>query len=316
MIAIHKLENVTHREGKITARCPACAAADGDKSGRHLVIWPDTGKFACAAQPDDKGHRSLIWKLAGEHAGLAPLSTADRRALMERRNQEAAARRHAARLKDTAARKKAGILRDFAWPIAEIAKESPVQLDQRTATDWRIFIAALWPPDAVIWIGEKYDSGKSCHARHFRPVRGWVADFPRGGPPGPLTCPDSFNPGVISRAAANVAQRPFIVVEADSAIGYKPVTPEGRAANIAANLVLIRWLRDACRWHLCAIVHTGGKSCHGWFHRPPDSHIEDLKTIAPEWGLDSSLYAASQPVRLPGVCHSTTGQLSRCLYLG
>lgn len=316
MLALHKLENVSHRQGKISARCPACAAADGDTAGRHLVIWTNSGKFACAANPGDREHRRLIWELAGDNESAAPLSAAARRLLTERRNREATERRYAGRLNDAATREKAAILRNFAWPLADVAKESPVRLDSRRETDWRYFIPALWPADAVIWIGEFYHSGKCSHARHFRTIGNWLtaaAKLPR--PPWPLTCPDTFKAGVVSRASANVAESPFIVVEADDAIGYKPVTPGDRAANIVANLALIHWLRDACSWLLRAIIFTGNKSCHGWFDRPPAKHIEELKIIAPAWGLDSSVFSIAHPVRLPGVRHKSTGQVSRCLYL-
>ena len=50
--------------GKMIARCPACAAAGNDAKGDHLAIFPD-GKFSCVANPNDKGHRKEIFKLAG-----------------------------------------------------------------------------------------------------------------------------------------------------------------------------------------------------------------------------------------------------------
>jgi len=61
------LENVRDRAGKMTARCPACAAVGADRSGEHLVITED-GRFGCILNPGRGGaeHRRAIWARAGE----------------------------------------------------------------------------------------------------------------------------------------------------------------------------------------------------------------------------------------------------------
>ncbi len=60
-----KLENVKRRnDGSIKAACPACRAADSDKSGQHLFIQSG-GKFGCAKHPNDAAHRKEIFRLAG-----------------------------------------------------------------------------------------------------------------------------------------------------------------------------------------------------------------------------------------------------------
>jgi hypothetical protein len=63
---IKKLERVSEKpDGKITARCPACAVAGGDKKGEHLVVFAD-GKFGCVKFPGDSEHRNQVYSLAGE----------------------------------------------------------------------------------------------------------------------------------------------------------------------------------------------------------------------------------------------------------
>lgn len=65
-LMIQKLTNVSEKfDGKITARCPACAAEGGDKKGEHLVVYPD-GKFGCVKYADDPAHRNKIHSLAGD----------------------------------------------------------------------------------------------------------------------------------------------------------------------------------------------------------------------------------------------------------
>jgi hypothetical protein len=63
---IKKLSNVSEKpDGKVTARCPACALDGKDKKGEHLVLYPD-GKFGCVKHPEDATHRKLIHSIAGD----------------------------------------------------------------------------------------------------------------------------------------------------------------------------------------------------------------------------------------------------------
>lgn len=63
-IDLNTLGNIKQHGDKIIARCPACADIDRDRSGDHLVIFPD-GRFACAAFAGDHEHRQRIHALAG-----------------------------------------------------------------------------------------------------------------------------------------------------------------------------------------------------------------------------------------------------------
>ena len=70
-LLIQKLTNVSEKlDGKITARCPACAAEGGDKKGEHLVVFPD-GKFGCVKYENDPAHRNKIHSLAGDGKRMA-----------------------------------------------------------------------------------------------------------------------------------------------------------------------------------------------------------------------------------------------------
>lgn len=68
---INKLENVKHGfDGKITAKCPACAGAGADNKGEHLVVFPG-GKYGCVANEGDAEHRKRIYALAGDGERVA-----------------------------------------------------------------------------------------------------------------------------------------------------------------------------------------------------------------------------------------------------
>ena len=65
------LENrVARDDGGVVARCPACAQAGHDKSGNHLIVYPD-GKFGCVACPSDKEHNREILRLVGVEISFA-----------------------------------------------------------------------------------------------------------------------------------------------------------------------------------------------------------------------------------------------------
>jgi hypothetical protein len=310
MLSIESLENVRQTGNKLTARCPACHEIGADRTGQHLAYWPDTGKFACAANPGDKPHRQRIWQLVGAPDARTE-SFRPSRAEGACRQEEAAHARHREALA-AAARRDASRIFSMDWPPEDIWHESPVILDS-AEPDWRLLLGSLFPPEAVIWIGEPTDSGPG-HELHFQRWPDWFDSYP-AEPPCPMTCPDTFQPGSFSRCAASVYSSPFLVVEADEAIGQKPTTPAERAENIRRNLCVLHWLKEELDWSLRAIIHTGGKSCHGWFDRPPEQHIRELKDIAPALGIDASVFSPAHPVRLPGVRHEKTGAPSRLLYL-
>lgn len=309
MLDVAKLENVRQSAGKLTARCPACHEAGADRKGQHLACWPESGKFACAAHPGDKAHQQRIWHLAGLDGDLPP-PPPSRQEILRRRESAAHARRSVS-LAD-AARRQADRIFALDWDPADIWHESPMILDGAEPY-WHLLLTCLFPPEATLWIGEPSHSGPG-YDHHFRPWPFWLKEHP-SGPPHPMICPDTFQHGTLSRSARNVHSSPFLVVEADEAIGHKPATPAERTENVRRNLCLLRWLREELHWNLRAIIHTGGKSCHGWFDRPPAGHIAELKTIAPALGIDASVFAPAHPVRLPGARHEKTGLMSRLLYL-
>jgi hypothetical protein len=71
-IDLSKLENRRVTGKGITAQCPACGAAEGDRNGEnHLIVFPD-GRFACVAHPGDRQHRARIWDLVGSRTPPMP----------------------------------------------------------------------------------------------------------------------------------------------------------------------------------------------------------------------------------------------------
>ena len=181
------------------------------------------------------------------------------------------------------------ILAKFRMELAEMNESSPMPLTGDPRDDWRLLLR-LFPAEAVVWIGDTKDScneeadaaRKSYCQTHFRPASAWLQE---ACAPGQFTCPSVFQAGVHSRSNANVAGRPFLVVESDVLVKEEMVA-------------VFWWMRQFLR--LRAVVDTGGKSLHGWFAFPAIGLLEELQCILPSFGCDKALFKASQPCRLPG----------------
>jgi hypothetical protein len=182
-----------------------------------------------------------------------------------------------------AANSRVMILKQYCWPYQQIIKESPVGVTENISEHWRLLLAKFQSGD-VVWIGDKFDSGKPEHADHFKTAEQWSVE---SSAPGPFVCPVVFKNSSVSRSNDNVVARRFLVIESDT------LTRDEVGA-------VFKWLRDVVKLPLVAIVDTAGKSLHGWFEYPPEHIIDELKLVLPELGCDPALFKASQPVRLPG----------------
>jgi len=98
--------------------------------------------------------------------------------------------------------------------------------------------------------------------------------------------------------------------------GRKPETPAELRQHVRESLAIIRWLRGTLDWQLAAIIHTGGKSLHAWFHTPRPEVLQTLRSTANAFGIDAGLVGHPEhPCRLPGQTHSKTGKSSHVLWL-
>jgi len=306
---ITRLEKVRRHGVKITARCPACAAAGNDRTGTHLFINTESGKFGCAALPGDSEHRREIFALVGIKSERDPAAEREWR---QGRVKVAAAEMKRNRITATLRAKRAEIIAAHPWTESDAMADSP---ERRLGWlhDPRRFLAALFPPAAVVWTGAVNQSGKS-HADRWRTVADWQ-DAPEHTV-GPMVSPATWPAGTTSRAADNVQSSPYVVLDFDGFDGKQPGTPEELREHIAASLAIVRWIREALAWRLAAVLFTGSKSIHAWFHTPTQAALESLRHTAPALGVDAGLIGRPEhPCRLPGQRHAKTGGMSRVLWL-
>lgn len=308
-IDISRIEKARHTGSKITGRCPACAVAGNDRSGSHFYLNTKTGQFGCAAFSGDSEHRREIWALIGIRRERDPEADAE---WQRQRAKEAREKSRRDRLADAVRRKRAEIARAYPWPVAEVRRSSP---EQRLGWlhDPRKFISVLFPPDALVWTGEVNHSGRN-HAAHWKTAAGWQ-DVPEHTV-GPLISPAIWKPDTVSRAAANVESAPYVVLDFDGIDGVSPETPVELVAHIGQSLAIVRWLREQLEWQLAAVLWTGSKSIHAWFHSPPTAALESLRAAADPLGIDAGLIGrAEHPCRLAGWLHQKTGKPSQTLWL-
>ena len=133
---------------------------------------------------------------------------------------------------------------------------------------------------------------------------------------GPMTTPAIWKPGTTSRIAAKVAASPYTVLDFDGFDGVQPCTAAEHREHIDGSLALVRWLRDDLDWPLAAMLWSGSKSIHAWFHTPPPDVLESLRKTSTALGIDPGLIGRPEhPCRLPGHIHPKTGMRSRVLWL-
>jgi hypothetical protein len=306
------LEKVRHIGEKITARCPACAESGGDRKGNHLAIFP-SGKFACAAVPGDTEHRRRIFALVGT-VGSWERDPEQERMLREQRATEQRRAKERQRLLATIRAKREAIISRHQWKPRDVWEDSPQRIDcDLVEFDPRHFLNSLFAQDALVWTGQVNHSGTR-HAARWRSIAEWQ-QLPLTGI-GPMTTPAVWKLGTVSRTCENVLASPFTVLDFDGFDGQKPETPAEIEKHRRGSLALIRWIREGLRWQLAALVWTGSKSVHAWFHAPPVDVLQSLKNTASALGIDAGLVGRPEhPCRLPGQRHEKTGGLSRVLWL-
>jgi hypothetical protein len=221
------------------------------------------------------------------------------------------------RLIATAKAKRAAIIARHEWAPASVWEDSPQRIDcPLVEFGPRHFLDSLFPAGAVLWTGKTHESGQEGrYANRWRTCREW-SNAPVRERIGPMVTPAIWKDGAVSRIASNILARPYVVLDFDGFDGVKPETPEELHAHIHASLALVHWLHAVMGWQLAAILWTGNKSLHAWFHSAHDDVIQSLKSVSPGLGIDAGLIGRPEhPCRLPGHPHDKSGQLSRVLWL-
>lgn len=304
MLKIELLENVKKRNGKITARCPACAEDGKDTKGEHLTIYPD-GKFGCCVFSGNDGtqHRKRIYELVGDKSTQKGVS----RYIQYHDNDIDIQKRHQIILKSKAEQKIKEVIRSKVWTYEDVKASSPLKVNDSNCHDPRLIIN-LYPKKSVIWTGEQWQSGEKYGQERFKNREVWL-DSPSDI--GSMITPSTWKPDILSRSIVNVDQNLFTVLDFDELPSF--ISNDVTLHQLA--LSVTRWLREELNWTLVTIIDTGNKSLHAWFDSK-SCDFDGLKNIAEVLGLDRGLIGRPEhPCRLPNVIHQKSGKRSSILWL-
>lgn len=195
---------------------------------------------------------------------------------------------------------------------AELWEASPFRIEDPRETPHH-FIAQLFRPDDLLWMGETYESGHECHRAHFRRRDDWLKldQLP------PRIAAGTFKTDSVSRSLERIQSAPFIVLESDELIGSKPTTFAERELNKAMSYAFFLYAQGRFGLTPRAVIDTANKSLHLWFDRPPPDDLDALAKLAGGLRLDRGLLerCAAAPLRTPGCIHEKSDQRASLLYL-
>lgn len=197
--------------------------------------------------------------------------------------------------------------------LAELRRRSPIPVDHGgfvTST----MLEVLFPGDPLLCCGWNKYTFKTMPRSEWANLGGmqFIVPSPMSKVQG-LTQKDTMS----DRSSDNTGPRRYLVIECD----FKPVSmdkPGGAAqhvhdgkARLVTRLMAAGFtdldMCSALLWHLslrrklALVVHSGGKSLHGWFRcdGESDERLEGFMKYAVQLGADKTTWSRCQQVRMP-----------------
>jgi hypothetical protein len=199
--------------------------------------------------------------------------------------------------------------RGAAFDIPLLAETSPVVVDWPPERDCIEILKHLYAPDDLLFIGERYESGR----QHVQPAAEWIRRFARGARvppyivPNPLTGAQGLTKdGKLSfRADSCVKKFNFFTVEFDN-------VPIDQQLQFYGGVLL----------PIVALIFSGGKSIHAWVRSDVSSaeewtqeiEIKIFDLLTP-LGVDSACKNESRLSRMPGSYRKESQKWQKILYL-
>jgi hypothetical protein len=184
------------------------------------------------------------------------------------------------------------------WSLHEMSRDTPQKcFDSKPAE----IINMLFKPDDLVCCGS---------VREFKTLtaKEWlsVPDIGDQIVPNPSRVKVGTNmQGKLSQHCRDATGlRKYIVVESDD-----------EALSFDEKASVLRYLRDRAGAELKMVVHTGGKSLHGWFKSTGDSHLDwEFMRIACLLGADLRMWLPEQLARTPNAIRLSNGAEQKCYH--
>ncbi len=169
---------------------------------------------------------------------------------------------------------------------AELSERSPgrTQFAMRVP---RLFLRHLFRPGELVCVATGKQDALTAPLESWTPDRLERAAFLVPSPMSALRGRKKNGEGTGTRTRDNTGPRRYLVVESDRGLGWD------EQASILWHLGVQR--------PLVMVVHSGGKSLHGWFWAEgcTDEEVEPFFTLARKLGADERLWWKEQLVRMP-----------------
>jgi hypothetical protein len=200
---------------------------------------------------------------------------------------------------------------------ADLWEASPIKLSDTPEADRGMLLKNLFPPDDLVFIGERYEDGVV--GKNIRTAAAWVVYFATGGKAGPhvivnpftgKASPKKSGDGDSYRCDGSIKTFRHCLVEFD----YLPREDQIRF-----------W--SAAKLPILALIDSGGKSIHAWLDVSKLSNVSNCdqwnlyikmglyeKALIP-LGVDRSCCNPSRLSRLPGHFRGETAKFQRLLWL-
>ena len=185
------------------------------------------------------------------------------------------------------------------WTLEDMFEESPYRVSDCTPAQ---IIQMLFDPEDLICCGS-ITSFASIQARDWlsKPFVGeQIVPNPSRVPVG---VNKSGKPSAHCRDATG--ERRYLVIESDD----EDKTFDQKAC-------VLRFLCDEVEARLAMVVHTAGKSLHGWYHSSGCPKTDwDFMNLACRLGADPRMWLPEQLARTPNALRMGKGLIQKCLYL-
>jgi hypothetical protein len=191
-------------------------------------------------------------------------------------------------------------------------RPSPAPLSGNPGPDAQLLLERLYHPDEMLFIGECREPGVP--GRSIRSAREWSSLVGKGYPLGPHVIPNPLSGGAVELASGKRSYR------ADRCVrSFRFATVE--FDNLALEDQQAFW--EAIQLPVAAIIHSGGKSLHGWV-RVDSKNQEEWEAKVEQGlfrrflvplGVDPACRNESRLSRMPGFLRRETGNVQQLLYL-
>ena len=187
--------------------------------------------------------------------------------------------------------------------LVDLWERSPVRLDERSTAEE--LIDQLFPGNPLLccgWTNKQFGTGTREEWRGQLNALQFIVPNPMIAEQGRRKSDGTLSP----RTLENTGPRQYLVIECDfNPIGVTPVALLTRTLSEAG--ITVADMCAAVLWRLselaplAMVVHSGGKSLHGWFPctGQPEDRLRKFMRYAVSLGADNATWTRCQLVRMP-----------------